>query len=109
LRLTERWQLTRAELATLLGIRSTSTLDNWRRNPPVSLSPDTLERISYLLHIHGALRQIFPVPRATEWLRRPNDDAPFLGKSALAFMLGGRMQHLLDTHRHLQNVAAGVF
>ena len=108
-RLAELWGLTRSEMATLLGIRSTSTLDNWRRKAPETLQPDTLERISYLLHIHRSLRQIFPPERAREWPRRANSAAPFLGMSALDFMLQGRVQHLLDVHRYLKGVASGAF
>jgi transcriptional regulator with XRE-family HTH domain len=108
-RLAELWGLTRSEMATLLGVRSTSTLDNWRKKAPETLQPDTLERISYLLHIHRSLRQILPAERADEWPRRPNSAAPFLGRSALEFMLQGRVQHLLDVHRYLQGVASGAF
>jgi hypothetical protein len=107
-RMADQWRLTRAERATLLGVRSTSTLDNWRNRPPESLLTDTLERLSYLLHIHRSLRQLFPRERAAEWPRRPNAAAPFLGKSALEFMLQGQVQHLLDTHRYLKGVASGA-
>lgn len=108
-RIADRWGLTRAEMATLLGVRSTSTLDNWRKRPPEVLSVDTLERISYLLHVYRSLQQIFPPDRADEWLRRPNSAVPFLGRSALEYMLRGRVQHLLDVHRHLKGVASGGF
>jgi hypothetical protein len=53
--LCERWAVTRAKQGPLLGLRSTSTLDNWRRRPPASLPLDTMERISYLLQIYGSL------------------------------------------------------
>lgn len=108
-RLAEQWKLTRGEQTTLLGLRSDSTLDNWRKKPPATLSPDTLERLSYLLHIYRSLRQLFPEDRAREWPRRANDAAPFFGKSALEFMLEGRVQHLLDVHRYLKRYASGAF
>lgn len=107
--LAELWGLTRLEMGTLLGVRSTSTLDNWRTKPPKTLQPDTLERISYILHIHRALRQMLPPERAHEWPRRANTAAPFLGRSALEFMLQGRVQHLLDVHRYLRGVVSGAF
>lgn len=105
----DRWALKRTEMAALLGVRSTSTLDNWRKKPPQSLPVDTLERISYLMHIFRSLQQIFPPDRADQWLRRSNSAVPFLGQSALEFMLQGRVQHLLDVHRHLKGVASGGF
>lgn len=103
----ERWGLTRPEMAALLGVRSTSTLDNWRRKAPELLSPDTLERISYLLHVYRSLHQLLPADQADAWVRRPNDAVPFRGRSALHFMLEGRVQNLLDTHRYLKGVASG--
>jgi transcriptional regulator with XRE-family HTH domain len=106
--LAECWNLSRPELARLLGIRSTSTLDNWRKKAPESLSPDTLERISYLLHIYRSLQQLLPEERADQWIRRPNRASPFLGTSALEYMLQGQVRHLLDTHRYLKNAASSV-
>lgn len=102
------WGLSRTEMATLLGVRSPGTLDDWRQSPPQALQPDTLERIGYLLHIYRSLNQMLPPERANEWPRRPNTAAPFLGKSALDFMLQGQVQHLRDVHRYLKGVASGV-
>jgi transcriptional regulator with XRE-family HTH domain len=107
--LAERWELSRPELARLLGIRSTSTLDNWRRKAPETLTPDALERISYLLHIYRSLQQLLPGDQADQWIRRPNDASPFLGVPALEYMLQGQVRHLLDTHRYLKGVASGAF
>jgi hypothetical protein len=108
-RLAEQWKLTRSDQKTLLGLRSDSTLDNWRKKAPATLSPDTLERLSYLLHIYRSLRQLFPEDRVREWPRRTNDASPFLGRTALAFMLEGRIQNLLDVHRYLKRYASGAF
>jgi hypothetical protein len=108
-KLAEEWGLTRAEQATLLGLRSTTTLDNWRRSPPRTLGIDTLERISYLLHIWRSLHQVFPAGYGLAWLRASVHEAPFLGRTPLEFMLQGRVRDLLDTHRYLKGVASGAF
>lgn len=107
--LAQRWELSRSELARLLGIRSTSTLDNWRKRAPETLALDTLERISYLLHIYRSLQQLLPEDRADRWIRQPNDASPFVGRSALEYMLQGQVRHLLDAHRYLKSVASGAF
>lgn len=107
--LAEQWGLTRAELATLLGVRSVNTLENWRRKPPATLSPDTLERVSYLLHIHRSLAQLFDAETGVAWLRGPNDGDPFLGTAPLDYLLRGQVRHLLDTHRYLRAFASGAF
>jgi hypothetical protein len=108
-KLADEWGLTRAEQATLLGLRSTTTLDNWRRHPPRSLGIDTLERISYLLHIWRSLHQVFPPDYRLSWLRANVSGAPFLGRTPLEFMLQGRVKDLLDTHRYLKAIASGAF
>lgn len=101
-RLSERWRLSIAEQMRLLGLRSRSTWFKWRRDPEVDLPPDTLERLSYLLGIYKALQLLFPDPqRADEWLRRPNDAAPFGGRSALDRMLSGQVADLYVVRQYL--------
>lgn len=102
LRLSELWRLSVAEQMRLLGLRSRSTWFKWRRDPDVDLPPDTLERLSYLLGIYKALQLLFPDPqRADEWLRRPNDAAPFGGRSALERMLSGQVADLYVVRQYL--------
>ncbi len=108
-RIADRWQLTRAELATLLGVRSTTTVDNWRKKTPETLSPDTLERISYLLHIYRSLQQLVGEDGDERWLRTPNAGDPFLGTAPLDYMLQGQVRHLLDTQRYLKSIVSGAF
>ncbi len=101
-RLSELWRLSVAEQMRLLGLRSRSTWFKWRRDPDVELPPDTLERLSYLLGIYKALQLLFPDPqRADEWLRRPNDAAPFGGRSALERMLSGQVADLYVVRQYL--------
>jgi hypothetical protein len=102
IRLSERWQLSVAEQMRLLGLRSRSTWFKWRRDPDVDLPADTLERLSYLLGIYKALQLLFADPqRADEWLRRPNDAAPFGGRSALDRMLSGQVADLYVVRQYL--------
>jgi hypothetical protein len=101
-RLSELWRLSVAEQMRLLGLRSRSTWFKWRRDPEVDLPPDTLERLSYLLGIYKALQLLFTDPqRADEWLRRPNDAAPFGGRSALERMLSGQVADLYVVRQYL--------
>lgn len=102
MRLSELWHLSVAEQMRLLGLRSRSTWFKWRRDPEVDLPPDTLERLSYLLGIYKALQLLFPDPRrADEWLRRPNEAAPFAGRSALDRMLSGQVADLYVVRQYL--------
>lgn len=98
----EAWGLTIAEQLKLLGIASRSTFFKWRRESAPRLPRDTLERLSYLLGIYKSLQILLPDPKAAdEWVRRPNDAAPFGGRSALDRMLSGHVADLYVVRQYL--------
>jgi hypothetical protein len=98
----DAWGLTIAEQLKLLGIASRSTFFKWRREESPRLSRDTLERLSYLLGIYKSLQILLPDPKAAdEWVRRPNDAAPFGGRSALDRMLSGHVADLYVVREYL--------
>ena len=67
-----------------------------------SLSPDTLERISYILGIYKALRILLPTEKAAnEWLHKPNNAPLFGGRSALEKLMKGHVLDLADVRRYL--------
>ena len=73
-----RWQLTRPEAMTLLGLTATSTYANWKNGKTGTIPRDTLERISYLFRIDEILRNALPTDTAIiQYLREPDSrDAP---------------------------------
>jgi hypothetical protein len=98
----EAWGLSVAEQLQLLGITSRSTFFKWRREREPRLPRDTLERLSYLLGIYKSLQILLPDPKAAdEWLRRPNEAAPFGGRSALDRMLSGQVADLYVVREYL--------
>lgn len=86
-----RWQLTRPEAMTLLGLTATSTYANWKNGKTGTIPRDTLERISYLLNIDDNLRSFLPTDTAiNQHLRQariPGDKA----SSMLEHMLQGNV------------------
>jgi hypothetical protein len=101
-RIAAAWGLTVNEQMSLLGIKSRSTFFKWRKDPAVQLPADTLERLSYLLGIYKALQLLFAEPASADaWLRRPNDAAPFGGRSALERMLSGQVADLYVVRQYL--------
>ena len=98
----EVWGLSVAEQLKLLGIASRSTFFKWRREREPRLPQDTLERLSYLLGIYKSLQILLPDPKAAdEWVRKPNDAAPFGGRPALARMLSGQVADLYVVREYL--------
>ena len=98
----EAWKLSIAEQLTLLGIDSRSTFFKWRRERNPKLKRDTIERLSYLLGIYKSLQILLPDPKAAdEWVRKPNEAAPFGGRPALARMLSGQVADLYVVREYL--------
>ncbi|XLY90536.1 antitoxin Xre/MbcA/ParS toxin-binding domain-containing protein (plasmid) [Ectopseudomonas mendocina] len=105
--LMEKWGCTAEEQKVLLGSIGRTTFHKYKTLPEVALSRDLMERISYLMGIHKALRIIFsaaPESSAYQWVKKPNKAAPFNGQSAMDYMLNGRMIDLADVRRYLDGV-----
>ena len=101
-RIAEAWDLSVAEQLTLLGIASRSTYFKWKREQNPKLPADTLERLSYLLGIYKSLQILLPDAAAADaWVRRPNSDVPFGGRSALDRMLSGQVADLYVVRQYL--------
>ncbi len=102
-RLVDFWGLDTQQAMTLLGVTSRSTYMSWKAKTPAKLSPDTLERISYLLGMHKALRILFSRDEESVrgWVKAPNSNPLFGNKSALDRMLSGRVADLYEVRRFL--------
>lgn len=95
-----RWQLSRPEAMTLLGLTATSTYANWKNGKTGTIPRDTLERISYLLNIDEQLRKTHPTHTSVNmWLRQKNITG--LDSSALEKMLQG---NVIDVYWVLQKL-----
>lgn len=102
----ELWGCTPTQQRILLGGIGNTTYHKYKKLPGVRLPHDTLERISYLMGIHKALRILFSghPEKAYEWVCKANAAPPFNGQSALEYMLHGRVVDLADTRRYLDSV-----
>ncbi len=100
------WKLTGREQMTLLGLTNEKTLYNWKRHPEkAQLTPDLIERASYLLGIYKSLQILFPTQEnADQWLTRPNDNPLFNGLPPLQRLLAGQVMDLATVRQHLDAV-----
>ncbi|MDY0067422.1 MAG: MbcA/ParS/Xre antitoxin family protein [Steroidobacteraceae bacterium] len=100
--ITAAWGLSAEEERVLLGAPPRSTFFKWKSERAAKLSPDTLERISYIMGVYKSLRILLPTQEAAHaWIRKPNTAQGFGGKSALERMLAGRVIDLADVRRYL--------
>ncbi|MFN0183558.1 MAG: antitoxin Xre/MbcA/ParS toxin-binding domain-containing protein [Aquabacterium sp.] len=108
-RIADAWRLSVDEQRVLLGNPPRSTFFAWRKHPERAAWPrDTLERLSNILGIWKALQILLPDTQAADdWIRRPNQAAPFGGRSALQDMLAGNVSDLHAVRRYLDGVRGG--
>ena len=104
-RLADAWKLRDDEARDLLGGLSSSAFYDWKKNPDRVLEVDRLTRISYLIGIYKALHILYGDRLADEWVRLPNRNRIFAGRTPLAIMLAGgipamqTVRSLLDARR----------
>jgi hypothetical protein len=107
-RIADLWRLSVEEQMTLLGLTSRSTYYKWRNEPPKRLSPDLLERLSYIFGIYKDLQILLPDARAADaWIRKPNAAPLFNGQSALERLLSGHVADLYVVRRYLDAERGG--
>ena len=98
----DTWQLAPKERMAVLGLAPSTYYAYLKRPDRARLSPDTLERISYVLGIFKALRILLPRSEARlAWLRAANSGPGFGGASPLMVMTGGKVANLYRVRRYL--------
>ena len=100
--ITERWGMTAKGQRILLGSVPESTFHHWKSGKHGTLSYDQLERISLVLGIHKALTLLFADEETgLTWLRQPNGERTFGGKTPLERMQVGSIDDLYRVRRYL--------
>jgi hypothetical protein len=96
------WQLSNHEQRALLGWPAESTFFKYKSGQPGTLSYDTLIRISLVLGVYKDLGILYPEAElAHRWVRLPNNNPLFGGRSALEFMIEGDIDGLYQVRRLL--------
>lgn len=108
------WRLNEAERLCMLGLPPRSTYHGWVRvaeaGGELSLSVDTLARISAVLGIHKALRILFETDaEALAWLRGPHAALPFGGQAPMALVASGTQDGLMLVRRFLDAARGGLY
>ena len=100
----DRWGATGEQGEAILRV-SHSTYARAKRKEglqSISLDRDQLTRVSFVLNIHAALRTIFDNPdNLYGFMRMPNDNAFFFGRSPLEVMGSGDMVAVYETFKRI--------
>jgi len=107
-RLADRWNLRDDDARALLGGVSSSAYYEWKKRPERVLDVDRITRISYLVGIYKALHVLYGDALADEWVKLPNANLVFGGRSPLAYMTGGGMLAMQTVRRLLDARRGGV-
>ena len=103
--LTGRWGIRDEDARYLLGGISNGPYYSWKKQPERLLDTDVLTRISYLIGIFKALNILYGEKLADEWVRLPNSNRIFGGRTPLDYMMRGGVpamqivRRLLDARR----------
>jgi uncharacterized protein (DUF2384 family) len=106
--LAKAWSATGEEMATLLGV-SSSTWDRIKGGAwTQSLSQDQLTRASALIGIFKGLHLLFADAMADRWIRLRNAGPLFANQTPLAAMIEGGIPLMLDVRRHVDALRGGL-
>jgi len=104
----ERWNIRDEDARVLLGGLSNGPYYSWRKDPERTLDTDMLTRVSYLIGIFKALNVLYGEKLADEWVRLPNQNPIFAGRTPLAYMMAGGVTSLQTVRRLLDARRGGL-
>lgn len=103
-----RWGVRDEDARGLLGGVSNGPYYKWKKDPARTLDTDTLTRISYLVGIFKALNLLYGRSVADAWVRLPNANRLFGGRTPLAYMIEGGLPALQTVRRLLDARRGGA-
>ena len=97
-----KWKLDTKEQISVLGSPPQSTFYKYKSGDVGALSVDVLTRISLVLGIYKNLHILFPDEQlADRWVKLPNANPVFIGRTPAEFMSQGDMDSLYRVRRLL--------
>ncbi|SES29508.1 MULTISPECIES: antitoxin Xre-like helix-turn-helix domain-containing protein [Halopseudomonas] len=106
----ERWGASREQMSRILRVSGSTLARAKAGNGTIALDNDQLDRISYVLNIHGTLRLIFDNPdNVYGFLKLPNDNAFFNGRQPLSVMADGSFASLYETFRRIDGLRGAMW
>jgi hypothetical protein len=108
LNIMEKWGCTTEQKIKILGMKKSAYYKNNVQPEKASLSCDQVERVSYLLNIHAALRIVFDNPENVYGFMSMNNDNPFFnGRSPLDVISTGNHGYLYETFKRIDSLRGG--
>lgn len=106
--LVDRWSIRDEDARSLLGGVSNGPYYIWKKQPERLLDADVLTRVSYLIGIFKALNILYGRKLADEWIRLPNTNRIFAGRTPLEYMIRGGLPAMQTVRRLLDARRGGI-
>ncbi len=102
----QSWSLSMDQASELLGNVPRSSLYKMLKTA-VTLSQDTLTRISLVVGIYEALESLLPAAQASRWMISPNDNYLFAGHPPLRYAIQEGIPGLIQIRSLLDSALGG--
>lgn len=110
MKIMERWGASRDQMGRILRVSGSSLARAKAGNETIGLDNDQLDRISYVLNIHAALRLIFDNPdNVYGFVNLPNNNAFFNGRRPLDVISDGSFAALYETFRRIDGLRGAMW
>lgn len=108
-RVMEGWKATQEQMGRILRVsRSSINRAKAGKLDSIALDDDQLDRVSFILNIHAALRTIFDNPENVQGFVNMKNDNPFFnGRAPLEVMADGSFVSLYETFRRIDALRGG--
>ena len=104
------WKCSAAQTQQILKLSKSSYHRFKKDTSTTHLTDDQLERVSYLLNIHQALRSVFSHPQnVTDFMSMPNHNDYFAGRTPLAIIESGKFGDLYEVAKRIDALRDGTW
>ena len=103
----DKWGCSTSQKVAILGITDTKFLTYQKDNETPLLTNDQLERLSYILNIHLALKTIFSNPENIDnFMSLKNNNAYFNGRTPISLIETGELVVLSEVASRLNSIGS---
>jgi len=108
LNILERWGCKNEQIMSIMQLEKGKFFNAKKEPQNIKLSVDQLDRISYVLNIHSALRIVFSNPENVYgFVNKKNHNPFFNGKTPLELMSTGKFGILHEVYRNIDTMRGG--
>jgi hypothetical protein len=108
LNILSKWGCSPEQQWNILGMKRATYYKNNDQPEKANLSNDQIERLSYLLNIHAALRVVYDNPvNVYGFMSMSNDNPFFNGRSPLDIISTGNFGYLYETFKRVDVLRSG--